>query len=195
MSLRSLVLWQCLTNNCLLLLVMFKHFFESCRLHRGCVPLRWWSACVVPLSGTVRFRKSDRDTALVYCSMEHPYLLLVGSLLHEEGVVVIRTRDFGQNSGLLCASRRTDGKASCYLYPPSKNHCRFPYGECLQPQQGVAPVMSYETPTTSIQPSSGNFVVKRGLGRWRGRRRFGMGGCPMKHRCFIQVLQGPAVGE
>ena len=72
----------------------------------------------------------------------------------------------------------------------SKNCCRYPYGGCLQPQKGVAPPCLTETPTTSNQPSSGNFGVKRGLGCWRGRKRFGMEGCPMKHRRSIQSSPG-----
>ena len=107
-------------------------------------------------------------------------------------MVVVRTRDLGHgNPGLFCVSWRNDGKASL---PPksqsSKNRCRCPYGECLQPQKGVAPPCLTETPTTSNQPSSGNFGVKRGLGCWRGRKRFGMEGCPMKHLPSIQSSPG-----
>ena len=72
----------------------------------------------------------------------------------------------------------------------SKNRCRHLCGGCLQPQKGVAPPCLTETPTTSNQPSSGNFGVKRGLGCWRGRKRFGMEGCPMKHRRSIQSSPG-----
>ena len=72
----------------------------------------------------------------------------------------------------------------------SKNRCRSLCGGCLQPQKGVAPPCLTETPTTSNQPSSGNFGVKRGLGCWRGRKRFGMAGCPMKHRRSIQSSPG-----
>ena len=72
----------------------------------------------------------------------------------------------------------------------SKNRCRYPYGGCLQPQKGVAPPCLTETPTTSNQPSIGNFGEKRGLGCWRGRKRSGMAGCPMKHRRSIQSSPG-----
>ena len=77
------------------------------------------------------------------------------------------------------------------LSPPpksqsSKNRCHYPYGECLQPQKGVAPPCLTETQTISNRRSSGNFGVKRGLGWWRGRKRFGMAGCPMRHRRSIQ---------
>ena len=75
-------------------------------------------------------------------------------------------------------------------FQSSKNRCRCPYGGCLQPEKGVAPPCLTETPTTSNQPSSGNFGVKRGLGCWRGRKRFGMAGCPMKHRRSIQSSPG-----
>ena len=82
----------------------------------------------------------------------------------------------------------------CPSPPPksqsSKNRCRYPYGGCLQNQKGVAPPCLTETPTTSNQPSSGNFGVKRGLGCWRGRKRFGMAGCPMKHRRSIPSSPG-----
>ena len=72
----------------------------------------------------------------------------------------------------------------------SNNRCRSLCGGFLQPQKGVSPPCLSETPTTSNQPSSGNFGVKRGLGYWRGRKRFGMTGCPMKHRRSIQSSQG-----
>ena len=68
----------------------------------------------------------------------------------------------------------------------SKNRCHFSYGGCLQPKKGVALPCLTKTPTTSNQPSSGNFGVNRGLGCWRGRKRFGMTGCPMRHRRSIQ---------
>ena len=107
-------------------------------------------------------------------------------------MVVVRTRDLRcGNPDLFWASRRIDGNVS----PPpksqsSKNRCRSLCGGCLQPQKGVAPPCLTETPTTSNQPSSGNFGVKRGLGCWRGRKRFGMEGCPMKHRRSIQSSPG-----
>ena len=72
----------------------------------------------------------------------------------------------------------------------SKNRCRCPYGECLQPQKGVAPPCLTETQTISNQRSSGNFGVNRGLGWWRGRKRFGMAGCLMKHLLSIQSSPG-----
>ena len=59
-------------------------------------------------------------------------------------------------------------------------------GRCLK----LAPLCLTETPTTSNQPSIGNFGVKRGLGCWRGRRRFGMAGCPMKHQRSIPSSPG-----
>ena len=107
-------------------------------------------------------------------------------------MVVIRTRDFGHgNSGLLCASRRTDGKASLLpISHPVKIIAASHMANAYNLNKVLHRSCLMETPTTSIQPSSGNFVVKRGLGRWRGRRRFGMGGCPMKHRCFIQSSPG-----
>ena len=71
-----------------------------------------------------------------------------------------------------------------------KNRCRYPYGGRLQLQKGVAPLCLTETQTTSNQPSIGNFGVKRGLGCWRGHKRFGMTGCPMKHRRSIQSSPG-----
>ena len=72
----------------------------------------------------------------------------------------------------------------------SNNRCRSLCGGFLQPQKGVSPPCLSETPTTSNQPSSGNFGVNRGLGCWRGRKRFGMTGCPMRHRRSIQSSAG-----
>ena len=94
---------------------------------------------------------------------------------------------------LFCAHKRTDGKVFPSLKSQSsKNRCRYPYGGFLQPQKGVAPPCLTETPTISNQPSRGNFGVKRGLGLgcWRGRKRFGMVGCPRKHRRSIQRSPG-----
>ena len=71
-----------------------------------------------------------------------------------------------------------------------KNRCRCSYGECLQPQKGVASPCLTETQTTSNQPFSGNFGVRRGPGCWRGPKRFGMAGCPMKRLPSIQSFPG-----
>ena len=131
---------------------------------------------------------------LFLCLAEPPYLLPSRSPL-PGGVcrcgVVRLTTPGNRRPGVFCASRRTNGKAS----PPpksqsSKNRCRCSYGGCLQPQKGVASPCLTETPTTSSQPSRGNFGVRRGPGCWRGLKRFGMAGCPMKHLPSIQSSPG-----
>ncbi|GIR25280.1 MAG: hypothetical protein CM15mP39_10910 [Synechococcus sp.] len=50
--------------------------------------------------------------------------------------------------------------------------------------------MSYRDANHLKSTFQRNFGVKRGLGCWKGRKRFGMEGCPMKHRRSIQSSPG-----
>ena len=120
--------------------------------------------------------------------MNFPICSLVAHLFQEEGECggCKNKGPGGTGTQLFCNSRRIDGNgAPPPKSKPGRDHCRCPYGVCLQPQKGVASPCLTETPTTSNQRFSAKSGVKRERSCWREYKRSGMAGCPINHRRSI----------